>query len=106
MPPKKTSSQRCGTQGHGNPWTAKQDGEMTTQAMRKMLYGKLDKAIKKVPQMVQEKFREVQNLKGKRGGCHFHHKREFLMQWVEDPELRVPTDINLSICCLYKALPV
>ena len=63
-------------------------------------------AIKRAPQFVQDKWAEIEKLKGKRGAGIFQHKQEFLEAWVSDPSWAVPTDITLSRYCLYKALPV
>ena len=82
------------------------DTELSPTALSKRMSGKLATALKHAPPHVKSKWAEIQKLKGKRGGCIFKHKQEFLEAWVSDPSWAVPTDITLSKYCLYKALPV
>ena len=95
-----------GNHCRGNQWTAKEDKELTEQGVKKRIWGKMQNAIKKAPPVVQDKWNQILALRGKRQGGIFHHKREFLMKWVQDPTWAVLTDIALNRYCLYKALPV
>ena len=91
----------------GNRFTAKKpDSDVSRKVLRKRVSGRMLHAIKQAPQFVQDKWAEIEKLKGKRGSGIFRHKQEFLMRWVSDPSWALPIDITLSKYCLYKALPV
>ena len=76
---------------------------MEEDELRNRVCRKMWQEIKQAPQLVQDKWKAIEKLKGKRGAWY---KKEFVMQWVSDPTWAVPIDITLSKYCLYKALPV
>ena len=76
---------------------------MIQDELRNRVCRKMRQEIKQAPQLVQDKWKAIEKLKGK---MKAEHKKEFVMQWLSDPTWAVPIDISLSKYCLYKALPV
>lgn len=75
----------AGRQFRGNQHNKPSDAVVTKAVLAKRLSGRLQTALASAPQEAKDKWAEILALKGKRGSCIFHHKKEFLMKWVSDP---------------------
>lgn len=73
----------------GNQHTQDPNATTTKEQLGKRMNTKMATAIRHAPQNVQDKWKAICDLKGIRGSSIFYHKKEFLMQWVNDPQWEI-----------------
>lgn len=73
----------------GNQHTQDPNDATTKAQLGKRMNTKMATAIRNAPQNVKDKWKAICDLKGIRGSSIFYHKKEFLMQWVNDPQWEI-----------------
>ncbi len=94
----KSDAQKANT-FKGNQHTRDPNEKVSKLQVQKRMSAKLQKALVRAPREAKDKWHAICALKGQRNASIFFHKKEFMMQWVSDPEWDNLAELFFTFAC-------